>query len=309
MLRQRDLKNIGQYVLWNNFSNIIYATGFATDIKTNDQSQITFNLRQTAYENHKIKVILDKGVFMPADLNEEGGMIKIIGRLQPEKIEIDGKIINNIYIRPIFLGRPSILEIPTENDFFSKGAEGEEFKTFKPTFTLKDLEDYTDKNHKEKSKGFSNNIKISGVLYAKRKASEDCAEIRLINGQGRLLNVRIYGKQSQLIFNKLKQWIPLTIEGELQVRQEKIAENQYQTHTYIKARNLASARPGKEIPKIVPEWLQEIIDETENQGSLAGAAKVHKVVEEVQVPEVFSPEDKNGSSFSDIKFDENGKPI
>ena len=185
MLRQRDLKNIGQYVLWNDFANIIYATGFTSDIKTNDKSQITFNLRQTSYENHKIKVILDKGVFIPGDLAQEGGMIKIIGRLQPEIIEVDGKKINNIYIRPIFLGRPSILEVPSEVDFFAKGTEGEKFKTFKPSFTLKELEDFTDKQQKERSKEFSNNIKISGVLYAKRKASDDCVEFRLINGYRR----------------------------------------------------------------------------------------------------------------------------
>jgi hypothetical protein len=309
MLRQRDLKNIGRYVLWNDFANIIYATGFISDIKTNDKSQIIFNLRQTAYENHKIKVMLDKGVFMPADLNEEGGMIKIIGRLQPEIIEVDDKKINNIYIRPIYLGRPSILEIPSEVDFFSKGTEGEKFKTFKPTFTLKELEGSNDKQQKERSKEFSNNIKISGVLYAKRKASDDCVEFRLINGFGRLLNVRIYGKQSQLIYAKLRRWIPLTIEGELQVRQEKISDEQYQTHTYIKARTITPARPGKEIPKGVPDWLQETIDAAEGEQVNPNSITAKKVIEEVQVQNVFSEEGRNGSSFEDVNFNDNGDPV
>lgn len=272
MLKISDMRYKQIWQKWNEFLNISFLSGFVENIRTIN-GRIFFDLRQTAFISHGLKVVLDKGVYLPAAISE-GAPVKIYTRLQQD-VECEYK---SLILRPIYCARASLHEIPSENNFLSIGRDSKH-KIINPYVTLDQLSDMSRQKQHNHVKKFQNNVEVAGFVRAKKRVADDCTEFDIWNQKDRILPVRIYGKGSILNHDALKLLRPIKLQGRVEVKEIMINE-QPQKQIYIRAENIVHPLIGKEIPKDAPQWYLDAVDDLKNAATGHIKIKDTRIVQE-----------------------------
>lgn len=262
MLKSNHIKKASLYESWNGYINLNYFSGYVDNL-IEKESCWEFYLRQTPFKNHKLKVKLDKGDFLPTFFSEsKNPLVKIIGRIQQDST----KSYRTLIIRPLHLARPSLLEVPTKKNFYKIGKHGEENKIFKPVMELRDFEKASFNMQRQIVDRFANKVHLSGFVRSKKMDSSDCLSIEIFNSENRIIPLRFYGKLAKIYHKNLDYLQPLLIEGRVEARVDK--ENS-EIQNYVKVENISPiVTPGKHIPKIVPNWYLKLQEIYENMDSI-----------------------------------------
>jgi hypothetical protein len=302
MLKKSDLGKITTYERWDGFINLNYFSGWADNVQ-NINGRYEFYLRQTAYENQRLIVRLDAGEYIPSYFKEHKyPPVKIIGRVQQDP----NKPYTTLIVRPIYLSRPSLIEMPTPATFYSIGTHGENYKTFNPFLDYDAFINLSFKEQQKAGERCSNKSFVAGIIKAKKKISNDTVAIELLCAENRTIPARLYGKLAGQYYNELSYLQPVLIEGSLHSREDK--ENN-RIEAFIKVSNLTTIiTPGKHIPKKVPEWYIRLQEQLDGE-IITGDTKVMSE----DTSSVYSNEntsDDGESVFTDLKFDPNtGEPL
>ncbi len=301
MLKKIDLKKVSSYIRWDGFTNLNYFSGWADNI-TEVNGRYEFDLRQTAYENQKLKVRLDKDEYLPSFFKEhKNPPIKIIGRIQQDP----EKDYPTLIIRPIYLSKPSLIEMPSPRKFFSIGTHGEEYKTFNPFLGFDDYLKMSFNQQQNATAKCANKSSIAGILKSKKKISNDTVAIEVFNAENRIIPARLYGKLASQFYSHLEYLQPLLIEGALHSREDKQLSR---IETFVKIENLNNVLvPGKHIPNKVPEWYINLQKAYED-GDAIQTSSITDTEPLINIEENTINDDFG--SLSELKFDPvTGEPI
>jgi hypothetical protein len=305
MLKASDMRYKQIWQKWNEFLNIAFLSGFVENIRT-ENGRIFFDLRQTAFISHGLKVVLDRDSYLPAAIIE-GAPVKIFARLQQD-VSFE---YNTIVLRPIYCARAGLHEIPSENSFLSIGRDSEH-KVINPYITLSQLSDMSKQRQSQYVKKFQNNVEIAGFVLSKKQVADDCIEFDVWNQKNRILPCRIYGKASIINKDELKLYRPVKLQGRVEVK-EIILGEEPKKQIYIRAESIVNPLVGKEIPKDPPNWYIEAYEKMKKAAS--GQASTYDneiikediennpVINESELVEENLPKDLFKSD-EDIKFEE-----
>lgn len=256
MLKKSDLRFKSIWQKWNGFLNVVFLSGFVENIRDKDD-RIIFDLRQTGFISHGLKVVLDKGTYLPAAITE-GAPVKLYTRVQQD-IECD---YSSLILRPIYCTRAGLNEIPSETQFLLKGKDSK-YKTINPYISLDQLSDKPRQKQQSLIKKFQNNVEVAGFVRSKKRISDDCVAFDLWNQEDRILPVRIYGKGSILNHDALTLLRPIKLHGRVEVKEIMINDTP-KKQIYIRAENIVFPLPGKELPSDAPQWYVNAIEELKN---------------------------------------------
>ncbi len=307
MLKKSDLARVSSYERWDGFVNLNYFSGWADNICEID-GRFEFDLRQTAYDNQKLSVRLDNGEYLPSYFKDHKfPPVKIIARVQQDpKIDY-----SSLIIRPLYIAKPSLIEMPSPQKFFVIGSHGAEHKTFNPFLDYESFKNLSFLEQQKASNRCSNKSYIAGVVKAKKKVRNDTLLIELLCAENRVIPARLYGKLANQYYNELLELQPVLIEGALNSREDKDVKR---IETFIKVSNLTTViAPGKHIPKNVPAWylkLQEIIENNNFEAINNAVVQADDTAPLYDSNEVIAHNSDNNQVFHELKFDpQTGEPI
>lgn len=305
MLKKNDLTKVSSYEKWDGFINLNYFSGWVDNIREVDD-RFEFDLRQTAYDNQKLPVRLDKGEYLLSYFKDHKfPPVKIIARVQQDpKLEY-----SSLIIRPLYITKPSIIEMPSPQKFFVIGTHGDEYKTFNPFLDFESFKCLSFTEQQKASNKCSNKSYIAGVVKAKKRIRSDTVAIELLCSENRVIPARLYGKLANQYYNELKELQPILIEGMLNSRED---QDKKISEVFVKVTNLTTVIvPGKHVPKHVPEWyikLQEIMENNDYESMNNSNSKVEDTAPLYDTSTL--KEAGHEHAFHELRFDEKtGEPI
>ena len=129
MIKKKNFNCVASYDKYNGYINFGYFSGWAVNLnRINDCWQ--FELKQTSYQNQRLIVRLEANKKIPAYFNEhKHPPVKIIARIAQDPQITD---FLSLVIKPLQITKPSLLEIPTKENFLAIGERGEAHKLFNP---------------------------------------------------------------------------------------------------------------------------------------------------------------------------------
>ncbi|MBY0379826.1 MAG: hypothetical protein K2P99_05440 [Burkholderiales bacterium] len=293
MLKKSDLKFKNVWQKWNGFLNLVFLSGFVENIKYGNE--ISFDIRQTGYISHGLKVVLNKGTYLPPDL-AENVPVKLYARLQPD-IEME---YSSLVLRPIYCARASLHEIPSRTDFLAKGRDSE-YKIVDPYLSLIDLAGKPQYQQNSLVKKFQNNVEVAGFVRGKRKISDDCVEFEVWNQENRILPVRLYGKNITFTHSVLTLLRPIKVVGRVEVK-EIIHNDKSVKQIYIRAENVVYPIIGKELPREAPNWYTAAVHELKKASTQDFVLKDENGVSKITLEEPLF--DENELQAAQVDFND-----
>ncbi|MBY0379630.1 MAG: hypothetical protein K2P99_04435 [Burkholderiales bacterium] len=227
---------------WEGFRNVIFMTGFVQGI-SRDNQELSFKIQQSTYQTERFNVIIKKGNYQPSDL-VNNAPIKVIARVKQD-IKADYP---TLIMYPLKVSRPMFNEIPIDNTPINKDG------------TINNFIDFASLNELSKTKlqvklqSFINRVQLAGFVYAKKVFDANTMMIQLWNGENRLIPVCIIGERYVAMARKVKQFMPIRVDGRLSFR-----TLDGKPQVCVVTKELRVAVGGNDIPKNEPEWLKQAI--------------------------------------------------
>jgi hypothetical protein len=249
------------YAYYGGMLNAGYITGF-----TRKGAERTFYVQQINDKKVALPVeVQEKNIPLPKDTMP----VKVVGRFIGTRLESGER---TLHFRALTLDRPSIRELPNRLAWEKPNVNGEEGDKFEPFFDPQDNDEVSSpfyKGEKRNGRPCLNVARVAGFVesYAfvagKEHQKNDCLYIALrqTSNPDESLPIRVYGRFTESLKQKLQIALPIFIEGFYRVKMENkgtVEAPNWTAISYIHCSNIKVAT--QEDIKVRPAWWNEMKD-------------------------------------------------